>query len=346
MIASSRWDRREPSNHPDPRSPFLPDFNNLQMNRFVGDGFDYRRPVMTQANPSIIDLTEESPTSRLPAPPARGETPMASSRRSGRPEHPVIDLDEEYGNDEPEIQIERIRDTSPEFEVLYSRPLSAARPRAQSTGNVARRDGSHSRRPVRATPQLSIQRSMASLRRGLLQEATNRMGIYQNMFRPPARAPGHHQHHHEGHPHQQAGHRVPNENDMLYFPGVGLDFHLPDQLDFESQGFRMGDVRPQPPPPTYEPPPQARPGFTRSPKEDDVLICPNCNSELGVGRDEEKRQVWVVKRCGHVSYVSTSILLDTYTVSRSTAVHVPRTGHRARARDCGQAARSLSRLAK
>lgn len=344
MIAPSRWNNPEPSNHPDPRSPFLPDFNNLQMDRFVGDGFDYRRPVMTQANANVIDLTEEPATPRLPGPPARGGTSMSTSGRFGRPEHSVIDLDEEYNNQEPEVQIERIRDASPEFEVLYSRPLSAARPRSQSAGNATRRDGSHSRRPVRPTPQLSIQRSMADLQRGL-QEATNRIGMYQNMFRPPARASGHH-HHHEGHIHHQARHRVPNDADMLLFQEVGLDFHLPDQLDFESQGFRMGNVRPQPPPPTYEPPPKARPGFTRSPKEDDVLICPNCHSELGVGRDEEKRQVWVIKKCGHVSCVSTSILLNTDTVLRSTAVHVQRTGRRLGVRDHGQPAHSRSRLAK
>ncbi|CAF9904270.1 MAG: hypothetical protein HETSPECPRED_003491 [Heterodermia speciosa] len=269
------------------------------MDRFVGDGFDYRRPVTTHANPNVIDLTEDPATPRLPAPPARGHTSTSISRRSGRPENPVIDLDEEYENDEREVQIERVRDASPEFEVLYSRPRSAARPRSQSAGSAARRDGSHSRRAVRPTPQLSIQRSMADLQRGL-QEATNRIDLYQSMLRPPARAPGHHHHHHEGRPHHQARHRVPNDADMLYFQEVGLDFHLPDQLDFESQGFRMGDARPQPPPPTYEPPPKARPGYTRSPKEDDVLICPNCNSELGVGRDDVKRQVWVVKKCGHV----------------------------------------------
>ena len=344
MIAPSRWNSRESSNHPDPRSPFLPDFNNLQMDRFVGDGFDYRRPVMTQANPNVIDLTEESATPRLPALQARGGTSMSTSRRSGRPEHPVIDLEEEYGNDESEIQIERIRDASPEFEVLYSRPLSATRPRSQSAGNAAGRDGSQSRRPVRPTPQISIQRSVADLQRGL-REATSRIGMYQSMLRPPPRAPGQH-HHHERHPVHQARHRVPNDADMLYFQEVGLDFHLPDQLDFESQGFRMGDVRPQPPPPTYEAPPKARPGFTRSPKEDDVLICPNCRSELGVGRDEEKRQVWVVKKCGHVSCVSTSIVLDTNAVSRFTAVHVRRIGRRPRVRDHGQAAHSRSRLAK
>ena len=345
MIAPSRWNNPEPSSYSDPRSPFLPDFNNLQMDRFVGDGFDYRRPVTTHANPNVIDLTEDPATPRLPPPPARGHTSTSTSRRSGRPENPVIDLDEEYENDEREVQIERVRDASPEFEVLYSRPRSAARPRSQSAGSAARRDGSHSRRAVRPTPQLSIQRSMADLQRGL-QEATNRIGLYQSMLRPPARAPGHHHHHHEGRPHHQARHRVPNDADMLYFQEVGLDFHLPDQLDFESQGFRMGDARPQPPPPTYEPPPKARPGYTRSPKEDDVLICPNCNCELGVGRDDVKRQVWVVKKCGHVSSVYTSILLDTNFVSRSTVVRARRTGPRPGVRDHGQPAHSRSKLAK
>ncbi|KAI9796965.1 MAG: hypothetical protein M1825_006279 [Sarcosagium campestre] len=54
------------------------------------------------------------------------------------------------------------------------------------------------------------------------------------------------------------------------------------------------------PPPKYEAPPAPTEGFVRSPGEDDVVVCPNCDDELGVGSTEEKRSVWFVKGCGHV----------------------------------------------
>jgi hypothetical protein len=58
------------------------------------------------------------------------------------------------------------------------------------------------------------------------------------------------------------------------------------------------------------PPLDAAPeGFTRNPTEEDVLVCPNCDAELSVGNDEVKRQVWLVKGCGHVS---SGIVLDLF----------------------------------
>lgn len=75
-------------------------------------------------------------------------------------------------------------------------------------------------------------------------------------------------------------------------------------LDFNMLGFDMGmpggRAAEPPPPPTYRAPSEAPDGFTRSPKEKDVLVCPNCSGELCVGEDEVKRQVWIVKGCGHV----------------------------------------------
>jgi hypothetical protein len=74
-------------------------------------------------------------------------------------------------------------------------------------------------------------------------------------------------------------------------------------LDFEHVGFDLGmGARPpaQPPAPTYNAPPPASDGFTRSPEEEGALVCPNCEEELCVGEDEVKRQVWIVKLCGHV----------------------------------------------
>lgn len=94
------------------------------------------------------------------------------------------------------------------------------------------------------------------------------------------------------------------------FMNAEPNLELPGHLDFYTQGFHMGPmghignlVR-QPAPPTYDPPSPPRPGFTRAPKEDDILVCPNCEGELGVGNSEIKKQVWVIKRCGHVSLIS------------------------------------------
>jgi hypothetical protein len=74
-------------------------------------------------------------------------------------------------------------------------------------------------------------------------------------------------------------------------------------MDFDLVGFNIGPhVRePEPPAPTYEAPEKAPEGFTRSPEEEgSALVCPNCDEELCVGDDDVKRQVWVVKACGHV----------------------------------------------
>lgn len=106
---------------------------------------------------------------------------------------------------------------------------------------------------------------------------------------------------------------------------------MPGDLDFITQGFHMGDApvsrQAQAPPPTYDAPPSPHAGFTRSPKEDDVLVCPNCEDELGLGEDDVKRQVWAVKACGHVRLFSLShenwVAADKY---RFTAVSVPSIG--------------------
>ncbi|KAI9842158.1 MAG: hypothetical protein M1837_007445 [Sclerophora amabilis] len=70
-------------------------------------------------------------------------------------------------------------------------------------------------------------------------------------------------------------------------------------LDYTNAALDMGEAPPRPRP-TYDPPAPAREGFTRSPDEDDIMMCPNCEDELGSGDTEEKRSVWFVKGCGHV----------------------------------------------
>ncbi|EAT76559.1 hypothetical protein HBH56_228490 [Parastagonospora nodorum] len=82
---------------------------------------------------------------------------------------------------------------------------------------------------------------------------------------------------------------------------IHLGFAAP-LLDFDMVAFDLGHepARAPPAPQTYEPPAKAPEGFTRSPEEEGPLICPNCEEELCVGDDEVKRQVWIVKTCGHV----------------------------------------------
>jgi hypothetical protein len=99
-------------------------------------------------------------------------------------------------------------------------------------------------------------------------------------------------------------------------------------LDFGVAGFDMGLNEPaRPATPKYEAPPPAEKGFTRSPEEDEEVVCPNCGDELAVSEDETKAQVWVIKACGHVSRscitsLTLRIIKLTY-YSRLTAVNVP-----------------------
>jgi len=89
------------------------------------------------------------------------------------------------------------------------------------------------------------------------------------------------------------------------FHGLHTHFVGP-AMDYGSAAFDLGSDRAgtagqgPAPPPTYEAPPKAPEGFTRSTEEGDVIVCPNCGDELMTGETETKRQVWVVKTCGHV----------------------------------------------
>lgn len=86
-------------------------------------------------------------------------------------------------------------------------------------------------------------------------------------------------------------------------PGEAAPFHLPGALNYAAAAFDI-NIRPPPEPPRaspiLEPLPPARDGFTRSPAEGDALVCPSCGDELCTGDDDLKRQVWVIKSCGHV----------------------------------------------
>ncbi|KAI9733172.1 MAG: hypothetical protein M1818_007290 [Claussenomyces sp. TS43310] len=97
---------------------------------------------------------------------------------------------------------------------------------------------------------------------------------------------------------------------------IGQDPGAPARLDYLNPAF--GRAR-EPEKPPHVPPPAVEEGFTRSPKEADVIICPACDRELVAkkanaeaalvvkknGKAPNKAELrenpfWVVKECGHV----------------------------------------------
>lgn len=84
---------------------------------------------------------------------------------------------------------------------------------------------------------------------------------------------------------------------------------------------------PAPPRSTYKPPSPAPEGFTRSFGEDELVVCPNCETELGTG-DEQKRQTWVARPCGHVRLClpSCTVVITAFAdTHRCIAANVPKT---------------------
>lgn len=113
--------------------------------------------------------------------------------------------------------------------------------------------------------------------------------------------------------------------------------HLPTiRMDYNMVGFDLGFgiVPNRPPTPKYEPPPAVEKGFTRSPVEEEEVVCPNCGDELAVGKGETKQQIYVVKTCGHVSspypFYACKDVLRTNIANRLTAANVRLEKNRAR----------------
>ena len=100
------------------------------------------------------------------------------------------------------------------------------------------------------------------------------------------------------------GTNVPEELEIIedFFPST-----LPPMqgLNYETPGFQMfvpaSSPRARPVSPEYKAPPAVQAGYTRRADENDIIVCPRCGDELGVGSDPSKQQVWVSKQCGHVS---------------------------------------------
>ena len=232
---------------------------------------------------NVIDLTQESDRS---SPAAVGILRQPAQRQ-------VIDLsdiDDEV-IDSPMVEDSQSPEDTPEVEVLYARPREMPRTLEHVRMQAAEhRRQYQARRQAEAPDPAPRQHPTVGL-----------AGFLENL---PRLLPFH----------RAAGGRHPNFANMM---NMGLEmidevntqqarnFDQP-VLNFETVGFELARNDPPaapPPRPTYSAPPAPPAGFTRTPTEDDVVVCPNCDSELGQG-DEIKRQVWVIRSCGHVRFGS------------------------------------------
>ncbi|KAI4279311.1 MAG: hypothetical protein LQ337_000342 [Flavoplaca oasis] len=267
----------------------FPNFSmpNLPTFRFAGDGLDYRRPTPTVPLPNnqdIIDLTEDH------SPEVQRQPRPISRTNPGN----FIDIDEESTT----VNVDDASQ-SPDLELLEVRSI-----RSQNTSVPDHRPRENARpRSILRPPRTENQPFAVGGWDGLRQHA---QGHRSNHNHETAR-----RFHHL----LQTNHPNPRREMLLMHQSP--DIILPGDLDFVTQGFQMGDVtnRQQPPPlPTYDAPSPAMQGFTRSPKEDDVLVCPMCGNELGTGKSERNRQVWVIKACGHVRELSRLLAITAYSL--------------------------------
>lgn len=295
------------NNAPSSSAPFAYRLPNL---RYPGDGLDLRRPVMSQPSQNVIDLTEE-PDSPPLSRDARNSTSLPQPPRFSQPphfQHDIIDID-----DDENRSAHRARGSSPEIQLLYSRSIpQEARQQRRQPGDApfarhgladAGRNGRFSEASqAPQLPNLSDLRNMVRTARGDIgRSATQALNDEANMRRHFGWARANHL------PHTpRAGEPLDLEGELsdaeeLFLDQPDRSFAPPAHFNYVHTGFQIEPPPPRaPPPPTYNSPPPPRKGFTRSPKEDETLVCPNCEEELGVSKDEIKRQVWVVKSCGHV----------------------------------------------
>ncbi|KAL8873699.1 MAG: hypothetical protein Q9174_000862 [Haloplaca sp. 1 TL-2023] len=250
----------------------MPEFPSI---RYPGDGLDLRRPATTSVPQNVIDLTDDFDFQPAGSSSSAARVPSRRSRR-------------QRDDESTRATVDSSSETS-EVEFLEARSITSHQPDQSETrrlGASALAQERRSRRPP--VPQYSSTDSAFAV--------GNWPAFLQDM-RPPQRS------HHPAHQTVRRFHHLLQPPAHMQ-GGQGAEILLPGDLDFVTTGFHIGENAlarpPQPAPPTYDAPAPPREGFTRSPGEGDVLVCPNCEEELGIGVDKVKREVWVAKTCGHV----------------------------------------------
>ena len=266
--------------------------------RGVGDGLDMRRPAATQPPREYIDLTQDDSS---PPSATRLSTDIASTHHTRQaipvqqaPNPPeIVDVDEL-----PDvIDLEALdNDSPPPDHVHFHDPRAAHHDHhaIQHQLQLLRRTGyqgfaQHDNTDYGGLPPLAIPRLQVP------QRHIPRERIAQRMMH----ALGHR---------MLEGIPATNRHEAIWNRLPMFDY---DAVPFHLNGEAGPSAAPEPPVPTYDAPSAPQEGYSRNPAEDEVAICPNCNEELATGESEFKRQMWVVKGCGHVSsliYCPTAVL--------------------------------------
>ena len=245
---------------------------------------------MSQSTQQVIDLTEDRSSPVAAHVVSSTFSHLEGQRAAQRP--PRFDRDI-ISIDDQEDEAVDLREDSPEIQFLTSRPRSPSLSTTRHARNQSlvrqRRHTPATRSPVRR-PQVSLRITGAPVE---AHGHSNAGWLLQPLMA-----------------HMNANMPLTHEDELVEWEIPGGNFE-PPHLDYHVPAFDLEQParrQPQPRLPTYDPPAAAPEGFTRTPKEDDVLVCPNCDDELGLGDDEVKRQVWVVKACGHVRVIIPSTL--------------------------------------
>lgn len=319
------------SSTPPPHAPQHPQTSGLHLpplrHRFAGDGFDFRRPTMSTPAASshrppadVIDLTSEDDLALADS----SATPIAPPVQSARASRPprfareIIDLsDDTPAHPPPPPPAQNAAPSSPEVEFVSSRTIPGRRqapatavdltdveddfefemffadfgPR-HGVNRAPPGDGGFRTRSRRNSPVhrrlMHILGERTSVQQHQHQRLRERRDQRDTRPRTSQRAPYI----------QRLIGRDPDG--LLELNNAHTGFLGPGVMNYGAAAFDLGLERETTP--TYEAPPKAPSGFTRSPEEGDALACPNCDAELCAGPEgDEKRQVWVIRACGHVS---------------------------------------------
>jgi len=235
-----------------------------------------------RASQTLIDLTEDRDISLdLPHPP-QPQRPPQLGRSDGQHLGYIIDLTD----DDADIQIVGARNLQLPVPVARRRPPGHFS-RPESPGLFVPQNPSEPRRHVnRVFPDAAGFEIAARERvRQRMHDVLHQGGLAEVILQ---------------------GSQGDNIAQMIQLARQGI----PGGLDYRHSAF--ADRKPD-----HVPPEPARYGFTRSPAENDIIICPSCEQELvhNKGPEEpvvkkngkapskkerEEHPFWVVKQCGHV----------------------------------------------